>query len=212
MTFPPDRPASVFDNVREPTDQEWELWSQRASTRLWEAVALSCSIEPSSLPKSGWWSAAKDGTAAFVFRHRFEAATSHVTSGRLTCRGSSGAFDSWVVEAEDFAAWAQAVGIPLPERLSGCFSALEPAVNAAPGRWPWGGHETELLRWLVAAAEKFWANYDPEDPSTAENSEAVVAWLRKQRMANGRQIAKRVAEVMAQMLRADGLPTGPRKK
>lgn len=72
------------------------------------------------------------------------------------------------------------------------------------GKWPWGDHETKLLRLLAAAAEKHWKLYDPTDASTAPKNKTVVTWL----MAQG--VAGRSAEVMATILRADGLPTGPR--
>jgi len=71
--------------------------------------------------------------------------------------------------------------------------------------WPWGNHETELLKMLAQAARKFWVNYDPLDSSTAPTNEQVSKWLEDQGIPN------RKAEVMAQMLRADGLPSGPRK-
>jgi hypothetical protein len=34
-------------------------------------------------------------------------------------------------------------------------------------RWPWGNYETELLKHLAAAADRFWVRYDPEDPPRA---------------------------------------------
>ncbi len=71
--------------------------------------------------------------------------------------------------------------------------------------WPWGSHETELLKKLASAAREWWSTYDPEDATTAPTSDQVANWLESQ------DVAKRVAEVMAQILRADGLTTGPRK-
>jgi hypothetical protein len=70
---------------------------------------------------------------------------------------------------------------------------------------PWGNHDTKLLRDLAAAADQFWKLYDPADPSTAPTNEQVGAFL------VNRGVARRTAEVMATILRADGLPTGPRK-
>lgn len=72
------------------------------------------------------------------------------------------------------------------------------------GVWPWGEYETELLRSLAAAAEKFWKRYDPTDQTTAPRNEEVSAWLRAQ------GVSRRNAEVIATILRVDGLPTGPR--
>jgi len=78
---------------------------------------------------------------------------------------------------------------PLAERLS---------------TWPWGSHHTELLAHLQSAGERFWANYDPTDNTTAPTNEAVVEWLKE------RKVSGRMAEAMATILRATGLPTGPR--
>lgn len=80
----------------------------------------------------------------------------------------------------------------------------EQAVNVNPGPWPWGAHETTLLRELAATANQFWALYDPSDQSTAVTNDVVVQWLRD------RGNSKNMAEAMATILRADGLKTGPR--
>jgi hypothetical protein len=72
------------------------------------------------------------------------------------------------------------------------------------GRWPWGHHDTVLLRHLSAAGERFWKLYDPNDSTTAPTNKQVSEWLEQ------RGVAKRVAQIMAQMLRPDGLPVGPR--
>lgn len=72
--------------------------------------------------------------------------------------------------------------------------------------WPWGTHETKLLQALARAADKFWKRYDPSDPTTAPTNETVSEWLQSQE-----GVASRTAEIMAQILRADGLRPGPRK-
>lgn len=84
---------------------------------------------------------------------------------------------------------------------------LEEAETSASisGKWPWGDHETELLKKLADAASKFWVLYDPDDHTTAPTNQQVIDWLMEQ------GVAKRTAAVMATILRADGLPTGPRK-
>jgi hypothetical protein len=71
--------------------------------------------------------------------------------------------------------------------------------------WPWGTHETGRLRLLAEAAKQFWSTYDPADSTTAPINEHVIAWLMKER-----GLTKRAAEAMATILRADGLPPGPR--
>ncbi|MFC4307606.1 hypothetical protein ACFPN2_00795 [Steroidobacter flavus] len=76
---------------------------------------------------------------------------------------------------------------------------------SSSGPWPWGNHETPLLKQLVAAAEKFWRLYDPSDPSTAPTNTQVKSWLLE------RNVPDRVAEVFAQALRPPDLPPGPRR-
>lgn len=70
--------------------------------------------------------------------------------------------------------------------------------------FPWGCHSTKLLGQLSEAAIKFWTLYDPTDPSTAPTNEQVSNWLEEQ------GVAKRNSEVMATILRADGLTMGRR--
>lgn len=70
-------------------------------------------------------------------------------------------------------------------------------------RWP--AHETEKLTALRLAAVKFWANYNPARPDTAEKSETVSEWLQTEH-----NIARTVADAMASILRPDNLKTGPR--
>ena len=89
-------------------------------------------------------------------------------------------------------------------RIAELESELTVARDAATHRWPWGTYETEQLRRLAAAAQRFWVNYDPNELSTAPRSKTVENWLREQ------GVPQRVAQIMAQILRPDGLPTGPR--
>jgi hypothetical protein len=81
--------------------------------------------------------------------------------------------------------------------------ASPPAKLESP-KWPWGAHDTKLLSHLAAAAEKWWSNYDPNDNTTAHTNEEVSGWLQE------RGVGKSMADKMATILRADGLPTGPR--
>lgn len=210
------RPRSTFDDMRRPTEQEWAKWALMPRLPLWKAVALLCGIEPSSLPVESVWLRAPADSPASDLRHRFELAVKHQHSGLLACRvAQTGFLTDLTVQTMDFAEWAVGVGWNLPAELAAHWRPAvpdeEPAVPALAG-WPWGTHETELLRWLRCAAERFWVNYDPSDPTTAVNSDVVEEWLQQQKTASGRPIAKRVAEVMAQMLRPPELPTGPRRK
>ncbi|WAW09751.1 hypothetical protein NB640_11060 [Oxalobacter vibrioformis] len=78
------------------------------------------------------------------------------------------------------------------------------SIDTGNHKWPWGDYETDLLRRLEQAARNFWTTYDPEDPSTAPTNKQVEDWLKEQ------GVADRTAEIMATILRADGLRTGPR--
>ncbi len=80
-----------------------------------------------------------------------------------------------------------------------------PTMGSESGRWPWGTYTTKRLEDLAAAAERWWVNFDPTDNFTAPTNDEVIAWL----VAN-RKVPRRTAEIMASILRADGLPTGPR--
>lgn len=74
-----------------------------------------------------------------------------------------------------------------------------------PERWPWGGHHTQQLGHLEAAANKWWKLYDPSDITTAPTNEMVAEWLMQER-----GVAKDKARAIASILRADGLPAGRR--
>jgi hypothetical protein len=76
---------------------------------------------------------------------------------------------------------------------------------AARAPWPWGSHETALLRHLAAAAERFWVRYDPSDSTTAPTNEKIADWLKEQGLKS-----QKMADSIATILRHDELPPGPR--
>lgn len=94
---------------------------------------------------------------------------------------------------------------PHPNAAGGYPVAPEGLQVGGGTKWPWGDHETELLRKLDAAANRFWRLYDASDSTTAPTNQQVTDWLKTE------GVAKRTAEAMATILRADGLPPGPRK-
>lgn len=146
------------------------------------------------------------------FLHRVQIAV-----GNLVPRGTlpiaDGAADSerTVVKVADFAAWADGMGWNLPPEFprtqanAVAYPVASEGLQAGGAGWPWGNHETELLRKLAAAASQFWSLYDPADKTTAPTNQQVSEWLQKQ------GVSKPTADVMATILRADGLPTGRRK-
>ena len=83
---------------------------------------------------------------------------------------------------------------------------LKADANEVQMRWPWGSHHTKLLGDLEAAARTLWTLYDPDDSSTAPTNDMVADWL-----VTERGVSKDKARAMASILRADGLPTGPRR-
>lgn len=104
------------------------------------------------------------------------------------------------VEMAHFASWLRTMRRKTPEAFAWAPEELRPGNH----QWPWGSHTTKDLDLLARAADKFWKHYTPSDKSTAPRNEEVRDWLIAQGMA------KRTAEVVASLLRADGLPTGPR--
>lgn len=110
-----------------------------------------------------------------------------------------------VFEASEFWRFVDSRQRPRVNALSNDILAGELQDNGEASGWPWGSHETRLLRHLAEAAHQWWSTYDPDDLSTAPTNEEVAAWLGE------REVSKRVAQIMAQILRADGIPTGPRK-
>ena len=76
---------------------------------------------------------------------------------------------------------------------------------SAGAAWPWGTHETSLLRHLGAAADRWWKLYDPERPDTAPTNKEVIDWLMAEK-----GVTENIAKAIATILRADGLRTGPR--
>jgi len=213
---------------------DWLRWTSLVTVTSDEALSLSLGIRPGTggqIKLEGdirpeellWWESerakskcdigpAEDLRVCDFHELRFEqdarrralfdwARTETIWSD-LSVRQSRQEWPIFNVRLREFAAQAVKVRWEVPEPLR----ALAPAEAPAPrsGLWPWGTHETELLRHLDAAARKFWVRYDPADPTTAPKNDIVTEWLVT------RGVALRVAQVMAQILRADGLRPGPR--
>jgi len=105
------------------------------------------------------------------------------------------------VSLGEFATWALKMGWEIPDALSRA-AGDDPTMKKHT--WPWGEHETKLLRILAGAAQRFWKRYDPSDETTAPTNEEVKAWIKQQ------GVSDRIAEAMATILRADNLHLGPR--
>lgn len=122
------------------------------------------------------------------------------------------------VEPSEFLRWATDKGYKPPPALAPIAdmksrAELEQEVKRltaeldrrSKSQWPWGDHTTELLGHLAATAEHWWKNYDPSDQTTAPTNKHVTEWL-----ISERKVRPRVAEMIAQILRADDVPMGPR--
>lgn len=196
----------------------WSHWINHADVELFQAIELSVGIEPGTVDRfynernlryEFELEAAADDVQA-----RLKIARSHIAAGTLAIDVRRTATDEFpytsdplpYVKLAAFREWGES--LPSPFTFPDEFPRAPRPAPAMPApivtRWPWGDHETKLLRKLAEAASRFWKLYDPEDPTTAPTNQAVVDWLKQQ------DVAERNAQVMATILRADGLPTGPR--
>lgn len=194
----------------------WDIWLHVPTVRLWEGVALSLNIEPSRVLMYGIGSneALAAGHPVFreeeEFKDRLFVATRNLdVAPELKLISENKHPEYSEVSLSGFAAWARSVKWKVPIKLTqlgkrwtnpGEMTEVVPAK-----KWPWGDHETKLLQHLHYAAHNFWTTYDPDNPSTAPTNKAVEDYLKE------RGVATRVAQIMAQILRADDLKTGPRK-
>lgn len=186
---------------------DWTYWLNRTLVEVKDACALSCDVSPEAFDKiDGRFVPTREAEAYREITRRIELANDAIRAGNLETRHARGPYYDREVALSEFRRWGES--LPFPATFPAEFPAATPKPEAAlpaANTWPWGTHETELLRHLAAAVGRFWKNYDPTDATTAPTNEEVVAWL----VARG--VANRNAQVMARMLRADGLPTGPRK-
>ncbi len=182
----------------------WDNWKSIKQARLWQAVALACDLDPANLQLFD-----KPQLARLLKEppRQFEdllgmAKASIGANGtlKLLSRSEEGLEES-EVKLTNFATWLKNIQYPIPAQ----FPWQAEPVTLSNLDWPWGRHETHLLRKLAGAAQRFWSNYDPADASTAPTNQQVIDWLK------GEGVSERTAEIMATILRADGLPTGPRK-
>lgn len=110
-------------------------------------------------------------------------------------------FDEQAFSRPALVQWLRECGL----RSAYQFERQTPAPMSPLSRWPWGDHETAALRELEAAARAHWSAYDPSKPRTAPKNDVVSDWLQK------RGMSRTMADALASLLRADDLPTGPRR-
>lgn len=178
---------------------EWKAWQRKEHVCLWEAVALSCDLDPRRVRVQFKPPRIIVSDRESKFYDRLDIAAGSLGKGltviRLASNDNSHEWESRIGLAE-FGAWAVGQEWTLPEQF--------PGATAKPLVWPWGTHSTELLKHFAAAGRLWEDAYDPQFPATAPLSADIIAFL------VDRKVSDRVAEIMAQMLRADGLPQGQR--
>lgn len=185
-----------------PTQADWDPWWRKPAWSQRELSELCAGLIPGTPNRTAAEQALIEDANETIVRA--------VTVGALKAveRANATRADHIYANARLFApavaaAWA---ALQFPNTFP---AELRAATHAEPRQashsWPWGDYETKLLRKLAEAVDRYWTtNYDPADPTTANTNETVAAWLEEQ------GVAKRVAEVMAQIIRADGVRTGPR--
>jgi hypothetical protein len=183
---------------------DWNKWKQVKAIKLWHAVALACDLDPGQftifdLP-------GLDRTFSRLpanFESLLSLAKNNLGGGSILkpiqiCPDD---LEESEIVPSNFGAWARSISYPLPVE----FPWQDEAVLPLSREWPWGTYETELLRHLAAAADRFWRKYDRTDATTAPTNKDVIEWLEK------RGVTNRTAQVMATILRTEGLSPGPRK-
>jgi hypothetical protein len=194
-------PGSLFAT----SPPNWAAWSSRKHIPVWAAVALACNLAPEAFEPFGPNSDQPiDGLFTpvdAVFKDRLTLASAAIANNYLRVRPTvNKPMIYGEVEMAHFTSWLRNIGHQTPE----AFPWRADELQANRLQWPWGSHSTRYLELLARAADRFWKNYDPTDLSTAPKNEDVVHWL------VGQGMAKRMAEVVATMLRAEDVRTGPR--
>lgn len=190
---------------------DWELWGNRAVVTYVQACALSLGCKPLEVPQD----------LKVPLRRRLDVVINSLRAGTLPAWPhplDADAEQKTGVNLAEFRAWGESLPTPFtfPEQFPQAKQVVSVVASSSVPRsdtntgtsakcWPWGNYETELLRHLAAAAENFWVLYDPDEPSTAPTNKQIVDWLK------GQGVSERSAQAIGTILRADGLPTGPRK-
>jgi hypothetical protein len=202
-----------LDGVSVIKSVDWQHWITKPTAKVWEAVALHCYINPASTSPSLLQSGGevKRRTAVWFYRWRLITALQYVESEMMDTLTYEDDLCERQVGFDDYVKWAKYLDYPLPKK----FPRQKPIPLIGKGgslshrKWPWGSHETDLLRVLAEAGE-LWRPvdegglYDPYDPTTAPTNEQMVLWLKKY------GVSGKVSDAIATILRADSFPYGPR--
>lgn len=181
----------------------WDEWKPIKRTQLWKAVALLCDLDPKRLGLTpDTLNPFSDRTAPAKFTNVLTLARNNLGKDSLrTVSLNTERLEESEIDLSTFATWAHSVDLPFPPEFH-----WQPAMTLPITGWPWGTHETELLRKLALAADHFWKDYDPKNSAPPKQWD-VVDWLLEHGVPS-----KNMAEAIATILRADGLPTRSKRK
>lgn len=173
------------------TRPKWNYWLALPTWTLHEAVMLSIGVDPQYAGDDfEWFRESDDFVSDWDFSFKDEARMRAdianrwlnvpVDDGGLrepeSLRGPG-------IRPQRFVELCRRLNFDLPPELSG--ANVEGALVSC-GRWPWGDHETELLKLLAEAVRQHWEQYDSTDPNMAPSKNAEVAdWIRDQLVARG---------------------------
>lgn len=178
----------------------WGKWNKTTRAKLWHAVALACNLDPKNFQIEGHSLVRLLSNRPVEFDDLLTMAKGSIGANGIlkVLPPSGGALEEREVKLSNFAAWLKSVSHEPPAE----FPWQPEDINLNDMNWPWGKHETHLLRMLAGAAHKFWKYYDPNLPDTApENNEVVITWLKAQ------GVSRNAAESITSILRDERLPT-----
>lgn len=182
-----------------------------------------CEVNPNGFCIHGWWIVSPRELAMIELNHKRGADGSFVVwrdagfvrhhNGYLAGAAIGDMVEAYI-DLEEHAAASQLFiaahhlrGLTSAQNVSAPQTSVPDRLPAASAYASFESHagQAPYLAQLISACHQFWSTYDPEDPTTAPTNAEVQDWLSAQ------GVAERVAEVMAQILRPEGLPSGPRR-
>lgn len=186
---------------------DWEWWGNVDEVTVIEAVALSMEVDPNKLhyrKPPGTMGVVEVRDESPEFDKRFSLAIRNLKVLEARGRYDVDELENCSMKLVKFTAVALSWNWKIPPEMA---ALAEPDKRDAKIlEWPWGSRETKLLGHLAEAAKELWSRYDPTDATTAPTNIQVQDFL------INRKVSKRVAQVMAQILRADELPSGNHKR
>ncbi len=183
---------------------DWAEWESAKTAKLWHAVALACDLDPANFCffELDKLRGSLGLTYPAIFANLLKLAINDLGPDTLLGPADTSDLEGTEVELSKFSAWLDAVGHKPPVE----FPWIPDEMPSSNHVWPWGKYETNLLAKLALAADHFWKDYDPKN-STPPKQWDVVDWLLEHGVSS-----RNMAEAIATILRADGLPTRSKRK